>query len=393
MNSMRKRFLGGAALACIVAAGCSSERAITTEPVGDLGFGQNLAKISTNLPRGRVNFTSSLLPLANPAADTLVLNFAGLDSLTAGSYVVWVANDSGTKFARATGTMTITTTDTTLNAAGDPVFSTTETTVNNVESFQNGGPNKRFRFSALRSQIAGLAATDSLASVIISIESGAGGSEPDANRRPLWARRSQRSTAAATLNVAAMRFGNYAPRVLDEYVYALSTTALVPTATNANIPRGRIEVRGSIFTVNDSNYYRPPQGYYYEAWAIRTDTLGQFVDTISLGVKASPFPRRISFFTADMTIPDPISMYSGTAPGCEPTTSIAFICPNREPVIFAAQHRVVADTVAAASAVDGVAWKHFAWTYVTLQNKAAPENRMGGVVIMNVNNPGSISGF
>ena len=145
------------------------------------------------------------------------------------------------------------------------------------------------------------------------------------------------------------------------------------SATTVIIPRGRIEVRGAIYTVNDSNYYRPPVGYFYEAWTIRTDTLGRFIDTVSLGRKATPFPGRLSYYDADTQITDPLFMF-GT-----PT-----------PVIFAAQHRVSADTIAG-TVVRGTPWREFAFTYVTLQNKLSPTGRMGANAVMVVGNPSSVS--
>lgn len=385
---MKTRILGAAAVATLVAAGCSDERAITYEPVGDVAYGANMIKAATNLPRGRVNFTASSEAGENAAADTVVVRFAGLDSLTTGSYAIWAANDSATKFALMTGMLIRTTIDTSLNDQGDPVFTTTVDTLNNVSSFTTGGPNKSYVFRALRSDMAGLAASDSLDVVLFSIESGTPGTTPDAARRPLWGRRSQASS-----NLAGLRFGNFAPQITEEYAYAVSTTAAVPTATTPSLPRGRVEVRGAIYTVNDSNYFRPPVGYYYHAWAVKVDEFGQPIDTVSLGEKRSPFPRLLSFFTADTENPDPISMYAGASIPCNVGTGSTFICPNREPVIVASQHRVSADTVPGTTANDAKRWRGFAFTYVTLENKANPEGTMGGVILMGLNNPGSISGF
>lgn len=390
MKSMRLGILA-AVSAVLVAAACSDERSITYDHVGDLGYGILLAKQSTNLPRGRIVVPNTPIASATPAADSILVDLAGLDSLSTGSYAIWVANDSATKFALLSGTLTIQKIDTTINNAGDPVFTPSTVTIPNVTTFRNGGQNYFMRFSSNRARATGLAATDSANMIIVSIETGTPGAAPSATR-PLWARRS--ATAADTLRIPAgaagtlfrlggFKFGNFAPRVADEYVYATSTfgrTIGINTtnavATTPNIPRGRVEVRGSIFTVNDSNYYRPPKGYYYEAWAIRNDTLGRWIDTLSLGVKASPYPNRISFLNADTEIPDPTAMF-GT-----PT-----------PVIFASQHRVSADTIPAAKPIaNGRPWNGFAFTYVTLQNKFAPKDRMGAVAVMTAGLPGSILG-
>ena len=381
MNSMRSGTIAAAAVAILVAGACTDERAITTEPIGELGFGQNLAKQATNLPRGRVVFPTAVIASATPATDSIIVELGGLDSLTTGQYVVWVGNDSATKFARATGSLTIQRTDTSLNAQGDPVFNTTNTTRTGVTGFSNGGSNVLMRFATTRSNVSGLAATDSANLVIISVESGTPGATPG-ERRNLWARRSQTAAVGTPARrIAGLRFGNFAPSLENEYVFATSTVANAafgPSAFAAStpiIPRGRIEVRGSVFTVNDSNYYRPPIGYYYEAWAIRTDTLGQASDTVSLGQKATPYPSRTSFYEADKTIVDPNFMF-GT-----PT-----------PVIFASQHRVSADSIPAATPTGKKPWSEFTSVYVTLQNKAAPPERMGAAVIMSVGVPGSVSG-
>lgn len=380
MTSMRFRIIAASALA-VAAAACSDERGITSQPIGALGFGQNLIKQATNLPRGRAVFPTTAIASATPASDSVIVEFAGLDSLTTGQYVVWVGNDSATKFARATGNLTILRTDTTLNALGDPVVTTAIVNVTGTDGFRNGGSNRFMRFATTRPNIAGLATTDSANLVLISVEGTAPGATPG-ERRALWGRRSQATqlgTPART--IAGLRFGNYAARTSEEFVFATSVAtanAFGPTAFTATtliIPRGRVEVRGPIFTVNDSNYYRPPVGYYYEAWAIRIDTLGRFVDTVSLGQKATPYPNRISFYEADKTIVDPLYMF-GT-----PTA-----------VIFAAQHRVSADTIPAAKVGGTNPWNGFAFTYVTLQNKAAPPDRMGAVAITTVGLPSSVYG-
>ncbi len=384
---MRIRVLCSLAVAGAVFTACDNERAITSAPVGEKGFGQNLIKQSTNLPRGRVFFPAAAVASATPATDSVVVELAGLDSLSTGQYVVWVANDSATKFARATGNLTIARLDTTLNAQGDPVFTPSTISLPAVSGFSNGRQNYMMRFASTRALITGLAAVDSANVVIVSVETGTPGAAPS-DRRFLFARRSQ--SAAQTIGgvartVAGFRFGNFAARTTEEFVYATSGSAAVAfpalnfaTATTPNIPRGRIEVRGPVFTVNDSNYYRPPIGFFYEAWAIRIDTLGRFIDTVSLGVKASPFPNRISFFEADKSIPDPTAMF-GT-----PT-----------PVIFASQHRVSADTIpdARKATVFGTrAWTGFAFAYVTLQNKAGPRDRMGAAAVMTTGLPVSIVG-
>jgi hypothetical protein len=388
MNSMRFGTIAAAAAAILVAGACSDERAITSAPVGALGFGQNMARQATNLPRGRVLWPNTPIASATPANDSIIVELAGLDSLTAGAYTVWVGNDSGTKFARLSGNLTISRLDTTLNAQGDPVFTRGTATVPNVGQFRNGRQNYLMRFASTRALATGLANTDSANVLLVSVEAGAPGATPG-ERRNLWARRGTTTATADTFTVSGqlrrvggLRFGNFAPRTSEEFVYATSTSTRTAfpaeafvTAAMPIIPRGRIEVRGPVFTVNDSNYYRPPIGYYYEAWAIRTDTMGRFTDTISLGQKATPFPSRKSFYEADKIIVDAKYMFGSPSP-----------------VIFASQHRVSADSIPAATPAGKKPWNEFMGVFVTLQNKAAPPERMGAVVIMSGGTPGSVSG-
>jgi len=51
-------------------------------------------------------------PSRTPAADSILVDLGGLDSLSTGSYALWAANDSATKFALLTGTLTISKIDT-----------------------------------------------------------------------------------------------------------------------------------------------------------------------------------------------------------------------------------------------------------------------------------------
>jgi hypothetical protein len=79
MKFMRLASLVAVSLAVFSAAACSDERAITTEPIGALGFGQNLIKQATNLPRGRAIFPA-VVASATPANDSIIVELAGLDS-------------------------------------------------------------------------------------------------------------------------------------------------------------------------------------------------------------------------------------------------------------------------------------------------------------------------
>ncbi len=376
MASMRLILAGAISAALIATTACEDTRSTTLEPVGDLGFGTVLAKTSTNLPRGFVNFPAAIVASATPANDSVIVTLSGLDSLTTGTYTVWFGNDSATKWVRAT-TMNIrqTRVDSTINAAGDPVFTTTVTNVTGVTGFRSGGSNKTFRVATSRATATGMAATDSLNVVLVSIEGATPGAAPG-EVRSLWARRSQ-----ATANAAGIRFGTFAPRVPlaanagnpaagQEYVVASSSTTGVATMTI--VPRGRVEVRGKIMVANDSNYFRPPVGYYYNAYAIKLDTTGRFNDTVYIGRRTSPYPARISLYEADKTNPAP---------------DVVFDSPR---VIFAMATRVSTDTLADANSTP--AWLNFGFVRVNLQSKASVEGQMGPNTVLEGALPKSVRG-
>jgi hypothetical protein len=372
---MRAVILGATGAAVAVAAACGDERSILTEPAGPLGFGTILVRTATNIPRGFVNFPASPVASANPANDSIIVTLSGLDSLATGSYVVWVGNDSGTKFARATGNLRITQVDSGLNAAGDPVFTTTVTNRTGVNAFASGGANRTFRFATARNAVSGLAATDSANLVLVSIESGTPGAAPGPNRN-LWARRSQG-------NPGGLRFGNWKRRLTstvpgfvptDETEFIISTSSTAGAANMPIIPRGRVEVRGSILVANDSNYFRPPVGWYYAAYALKLDTIGRPVDTVYLGRRTTPYPTRKDLFTIDTENPAPEVLLD----------------QNR--VIFAMATRVSADSLPKARTAGKPDWWDFGFVRVTLQPKAGIEGRMGAAAVTEATLPKSVRG-
>src|SRR6476661_6809195 len=196
MTSMRIRVLCSLAVVGMVAVACDNERAITSAPVGDTAFGQNLLKQSTNLPRGRVLWPNTPAASATPANDSIVVELGGLDSLSTGNYVIWVANDSATKFTRLTGNLFMSRVDTTINNAGGPVFTPRTATVTNVSSFSNGAQNNIMRFTTTRT-LSNIAAGDSAGTLIVSVETGTPGAAPS-DRRFLWARRGVGTATADT---------------------------------------------------------------------------------------------------------------------------------------------------------------------------------------------------
>ncbi len=365
--------LGAFGTAVLIAGACDGDRAITSEPVGEIAFGTSLAAVPTspaasNLPRGAVVFPASPIGSANPANDSIIVGgptrlLGGLDSLTSGVYAVWVGNDSGTVFRRATGTLVVTRTDTSLNAQGDPVILPTVTRRTNVSSWAVGGQNYTMSFRFARSGVAGLTARDTIGTVLVTVETSAGATTPG-SRRFLWARR------FASTSTVIMRFGNYAPNPANEFLFALNGVSPIT-------PRGKASVRGNAFVVVDSNLYRPPVGFYYAAWAIRFDTLGfqQLDNSVYLGRATTPFPDRQSLYDADSIIVDP-----------------EYVLDNPR-VIIAQGHRVISDTIASLSSRTENFWRDFGRVIVTLENKAAAEGvRPGPAIILSGVLPPSVRG-
>jgi hypothetical protein len=368
---MRSLIVGALSAALVLTAACDDNRSTTAEPVGALGFGANFAKTSSNLPRGTVTFPVAIVASATPNTDSVIVTLAGLDSLTTGTYTLWFANDSATKFVRATSVnITVTRLDSTLNAAGDPVFTPTVTNRLGQSGMRAGGSNLAFRLATARDAATGMGATDSLNVVLVSIETAATPGATPGEVRPLWARRSQ----AAATRIASLRFGNFAravplsagaPAANQEFVVATNGVMTI-------VPRGRIEVRGKILIANDSNYFRPPVGYYYNAYVIKLDSTGRFVDTVYAGRRTSPYPARTSLFEADKTNPSP---------------DVVFDSPL---VVFAMATRVSTDTIAKANSTPP--WLDFGFVRVNLQSKYSQEGRMGPATVLEATLPKSVRG-
>ena len=373
--AMKRLFILSSALAAgLLAGACADKRAILTEPVGDLGFGINLAKQATNLPRGYIRFPAAV-PSATPTTDSLIVALRGLDTLAVGSsYAVWVADDSSTAWFRATGArLTAVRTDTSINAAGDPVFVPTTFVTNGVNGFSNGGPGESFRFATSRASITGVGTT-TIGVALVTIETSAAATTPS-NNRIIWARRSERNGPGGGANDSSfVRFGTFGKSIAQQFAFSITTNA--GAANLVILPRGRVEVRGPVMVMNDSNYLRPPAGYYYAAYAIKFDTVqGRFQDTVYLGRRTTPFPEQISLYDADF------GQATNPAPG---------IVLEGSGTILGMRTRVTADSIPKAQGTRP--WKEFGLVAVTLESKRSIEGKMGSSIIMQAFLPKSIRG-
>jgi hypothetical protein len=280
-------------------------------------------------------------------------------------------------------------TDTILDAFGDPIAVPDTNVITNVSAFSNGGPRHQLTFQTTRAE-SGLAADAEVDVVFVSVESDANASSPTATRRPLWARnaggtlvRTRHIDTTATLPVVvadttfdrtfrstSLAFGNFAFDAADQYVY-------VPAG------RGRAYFRGDVMVINDSSLVRPPLGYYYAAYVVKSDDVTNLpVDTVYLGPITAPFPSRdVSLRHADSVLVAPEVQVLVIPP------NVAGGWANPSPsAILAASTRVSADTVSALMGATG-AFRGLTQVLITLESKNAAEGRLGPAIVFRAGVP------
>ena len=367
------RWASLAALVSGVALGaCNDDRAVLTDPFGPPAYGFALARAAINVPRGTVTFQRPL-GAGPPVNDTSVsVTLAGLDSLTTGTYRVWIADvdpatDTIANIIPAVGRLTVTRTDTSINEQGDPVPSEVVTTFDNVTGFTNGGPATTVNFRATSTANGGVDVYLKTI-VFVSIEADPAAAAPG-SIRPFWARRASTSpvvTGTTSQDSVVRRttpavFGNFRADPDSQYVFN-------PTG------RGLASVFGSIFLASDSGLARPPQGYYYAGSLIRRDSATNAVtDTVRLGPLLAPFPRYASLRDADESLVDPV-VQDPKLPGVP-----------RSPLITAGVHRLSADTVSTLSGP--LPFKNVAEYRLTLEAKAGRDDVESPSVIVSANTP------
>lgn len=331
---------------------CRDDRASVTEPFGPTSFNARLITAPLGIPNGDISVIDSgdvTEGGSNAPTETVVFRFASLDSLVGTNvYQVFLGTEGGT-LAPAVGELAVVRTDTTLDAAGDPVPSETITTQSNTSSFQNGGSNITVYLSVPRAQFANA----DLA--LVTIEANAGATTPTlSGPRPLWSR----------LNAGGggvFSFGTYDPDPAKEMVF-------VPTG------RGISRFRGNVLTVSDSALSRPPVGYYYETHVLARNATG--VDeaaSLNLGPQTAPAPSRVSLIDADVSIPDPVVI-------------------ARPAQIRAAAARLMTDSLASrGGSAAACRFVGLSEIFVTLEAKAGRRNFRSPTVILQGTTPTAVS--
>jgi hypothetical protein len=135
--------------------------------------------------------------------------------------------------------------------------------------------------------------------------------------------------------------------------------------------------------INDSSLTRPPLGYYYAAYVVKSDDVTNLpVDTVYLGPITAPFPNReISLRNADSVLVAPEVQVLVIPP------NLAGDWANPSPsAILAASTRVSADTVSALMGATG-AFRGLTQVFITLESKNAAEGRLGPAILLRAGVP------
>lgn len=355
-----------------LAVACTDERTSLTDPQGEPSFGIALGADRRGLPAGALTYRRFQSQRSAVRFDTTIqLNFTGLDSLSQGAYVIWdvtydSTTDSLTSFARANGTLRETKVDTSFNAEGDPIPTSTVRTLQ-TSSWSFGGPNRAYRYTIVPPRA--LLARPENRALLITLESDPNAARPG-DARALWARFSgfnvppETRVIGATPNVdtsyttsSPLRFGNFRADAAREYIFG---------ATG----RGRLAFFRRTLFAFDSTLARPPKGYYYAMYGVRRDTVTNAVrDTLFLGDLRAPFPR------------------NGTSLRQADSLNVDEVVIDRPPSIEAAYNEVRGDTLAATRDRSPRPWRELAQVLITLEPKLSRPDAASTHVILSTNVP------
>lgn len=295
-----RRALGLASIALLAGgvAACDTDRAIVSEPfTGDIVSGR-FAPDGRNAISGTayyVNWNED----DDPAEDEILLDIAGLESLSTGAYQVWLArvvNDEVVSSTRATGFLVTYRADTVFNNLGDiESVDVVDDAVGTVSSWQNGGSNIRVEYYIPAAQLGNNNA------VVVTIGDPAATTQDFTGARPLWA-----------TDIDVLR-----DEVIDGMEFFLDTPLLFgtfdPDAVSGSyrftgVGRGLASfLNATTLMVADSALARPPVGYYYATSVIGRNLARQPIDTLIIGEQTAPAPRRsVSLRDADINTVDPV---------------------------------------------------------------------------------------
>ena len=283
------------ALACAaVLPACRVDRATIFEPEGDRSFDFAMGPPAVGdraLPGGRVIVTRTGRA-GSTASGTIRVRLTNLQPLTSGVYQLFLGRQVGDTLrdvipVRGTLRVIRSRTD------EDDEVTVDTTLTDNASSTAAGGPNTVVEFTITEATLGSNPTLAGRNTLLVSMQAAETATPPDVVS-PLYAVNfTVRAFGPApdTVKLADttnLVFGDYSPRAADRYAFQA-------------VGRGRGGVRGNILVIDDTLLARPPRGFYYAAFAIRTDSLDR-VDTLYLGELTAPFPNRgQSLRDADIT--------------------------------------------------------------------------------------------
>jgi len=259
---------------------CRVDRATIFEPIGrpsfDFSFSPPATAAERALPGGTIT-VSRPGPAGSTAAGTVRIRLTNLQPLTSGVYQVFIGTQAGDTLRDvipARGTLRVirpvaTVVDTT---------KTLDTTVTaNVSSTNAGGANVVLEFTLNEASLGSNPTLPGRNVVLVSMQASET-TTPPAIVSPLFGFFTT-PAAGATAVTTNLLFGNYEPVTSRRYVFQA-------------VGRGRGGVRGNVLAIDDTLLARPPIGFFYAAFALRTDSAGNALAPEYLGELTAPFPNR-----------------------------------------------------------------------------------------------------
>jgi len=275
------RALGFALLAGVALTACETQRSTVFEPIGDPAFDFVVTTGAAGLPSGT----------ATVGATSVTISAANLRALSSGQYQFWVLRRDAQNVdvpTQAFGTIKefFLTPSGTDPVTGDTIFVTDSTTISAVRAGGYAGSDDPV-VTSVRVIIDSLADASNPATahaVFLTIETAAA-SEPGAARF-LWRR-------IGVGGSGAMLFGNFGG---SDVVNLSSPQDYLFGARGAGLGGAR----GGEVSVDLTEVARPPVGFYYRAYIVRTDGTGVVVDTARSPWSPDAAVSRVSLYDADV---------------------------------------------------------------------------------------------
>ena len=287
------RALGLTLLACVALAACETQRSTVFDPVGDPSFDFSVGTGAAGLPSGTIAI----------GATTVTTSLSNLRALGSGQYQFWVlrrdANNIDTYVQGFGRTVEFYLRPDTLPdgsakldpITGDTIKVTDSTIVSNVRTGGYAGSDNP-AVTSLRVIIDSTSVDFPLAAatigtihaIVVSIDNGTATTPGTA--KFLWRR-------IGVGGAGAMLFGNFGG---SDIVNVQSPADYVFGARGTGLGGAR----GGEISVDLTEVARPPVGFYYRGYVVRTDGTGVVVDTARSPYSTDAAVSRVSLFDADV---------------------------------------------------------------------------------------------